>query len=503
MRLRPRLCLSTCFDDFVEMLAKSLKQPRMLYWARIGMKHLAIVTAIVAVFLFFALPNINPGPFTYDEADYMYAAGRGWLANYLDSPSLSFPDYIRMGLSRGRDTEQSAALSRTVRRSGDMFLYRHAHGPVYFYWLSALSMWSVEERMVRTFSLVFPVITALAVYFGCLWILPALQGQLAAILGCILYLWSPAVVRSTEVAPHQMFAMWFIVTLLLLAKLMATGAPKFWYAAVGMTAVAFCTLEVTFVLIAVLVACAYLERRRLALGWRLAGKSAALFAVIVVLLHPATITKLAFAKSYLFFAYLSVQRKAPWGNVTFLETWSRRFETSPVAWILIVVVLFLWVRSRDLGGRREALPFLLFGGLMLATMLRVLTTGLRYVLPFLPAFLVFTGIVLSGALVRLRPAARAIVMVLVCAALLFDAERYRARHPFNPDPHPSLLIALMKERNLAAARLLVPHDDLPTLHYYFPAAELTAYLEEASVPAGQFDAIVRTGDPIRIDLVTR
>ena len=467
------------------------------------MKHFAILAAVIALFLFFALPYVNPGPFTYDEADYMYAAGRGFLANYLDSPSLSFSDYVRMGLSRGKDTAQSASLSRTVRQAGDMFLYRHAHGPVYFYWLSALSHWNTGEHLVRALSLIFPVLTGLAIYFGCLWILPAPQGQIAALLGSALYVWNPAVNRSSEIAPHQMFVMWFILTLLLLAKLIVTGSRTFWYAAVCVTALSFCTLEVTFVLIAVLLVCAYIERRRLALGWSLAGKSAALFAAIVVVVHPAALTKLAFAKSYLFFAYLAVQRKAPWGNVTLLETWARRFENAPVAWILIGFAVFLWIRHRDYTGWREAIPFLLFGVVMLGTMLRVLTTGLRYVLPFLPALLVFTAIVLSGWMIRLRPTPRAAVMVLVCAGLLFDALRFTATHPFDPDPHASMLIEAVKDRNLGAARLLVPHDDLPTLHYYFPSADLTAYFEETPLPQGHFDAIVRTGDLVKIDPVTR
>lgn len=462
------------------------------------MKHLAIVTAVMAVFLFFALPNINPGPFTYDEADYMYAAGQGWLANYLDSPSLSFPAYVRMGLSRGKTTNSS--LSRSVRRSGDMFLYRHAHGPVYFYWLAALSMWSADEHFIRSFSVVFPLIAGLAIYLGCLWIFPAPQGQIAALLGCVLYLWSPPVIHSTEIAPHQMFAMCFIVSLLFLAKLLATGERSYWYAAVAMTAVSFCTLEVTFVLIAVLMGCAYLERKRLGMGWPLLGKSVGLFAAIVVLLHPATITKLAFAKSYLFFAYLAVQRKAPWGHVTFLETWIRRFENAPVEWTLIVVALILWVRFGDLRARREAIPFLLFGALMLGVMLRVLTTGLRYVLPFLPAFLVFTAIVLSGVLVRYRPAVRVWAVTFVCAAMLIGAQLFALSHPFDPDPHPWRLIAEMKERNLGSARLLVPHDDLPTLHYYFPDADLTSYDDAAALPSGDFDAIVRAGDPVKIDV---
>lgn len=467
------------------------------------MKHLAIVTAVVAVFLFFALPTINPGPFTYDEADYMYAAGQGWLANYLDSPSLSFPDYVRMGLNRGKGVEQNSSLSRTVRRSGDMFLYRHAHGPVYFYWLAALSTFSTDEHLIRSFSVVFPLITGLLIYFGCLWILPAPQGLIAAILGSVLYLWSPPVIHSTEIAPHQMFVMWFVVSLLLLAKLLATGRPTFWYAAVGTTAISFCTLEVTFVLIAVLMVCAYLERKRLEFGWGVLGKSVALFAAIVVLLHPATITKLAFAKSYLFFAYLAVQRKAPWGNVTFLETWSRRFENAPIEWIVIVIALVVWIRFRDFRGRREAIPFLLFGALMLGTMLRVLTLGLRYVLPFFPAFLVFAAIVLSGLVLWYRPAVRTWVVALICAAMLVSAQRFAALHPFDPDPHPWRLITEVKERNLGSARLLVPHDDLPTLHYYFPDADLTAYVDQANLPSGQFDAIIHEGDPVRIDTVTR
>jgi hypothetical protein len=475
----------------------------MIYWARIGMKHFAIVSGLVALFLFFALPDINSEPFTYDEADYMYAAGRGFLANYLDSPSLSFVDYVRLGLNRGRDTSQRTSLSQTVRRAGDMFLYRHAHGPVYFYWLNALSHWSLNPHFIRALSLVFPMVTGVAIYFGCLWILPAPQGLIAAILASAFYLWSPAVTRTTEVAPHQMFAMWFIVTLLLLAKLLTTGERGFWYAAVCTTALSFCTLEVTFVLIAVVFVCGYLERQRLRFGGRLAAQSALLFAALVVFIHPATITKLAFAKSYLFFAYLAVQRKGPWGNVTFLETWSRRFVNSPVEWILIVAALFLWVRYRDLPGRRQALPFLIFGGLMLATMLRVLTTGLRYVLPFLPALLVFAALVLSGVVVRWKPAARAGAMAVLCIALLLNTQRFIAAHPFHPDPHTSALISEVKQRNLGAARLLVPHDDLPTLHYYFPNADLTAYLDESSLPVGQFDAIIHASDPVNIDVVSK
>lgn len=467
------------------------------------MKHLAIIAAVIALFLLLAHSYVSPAPFSYDEADYMYAAGRGWAANYLDSPSLSFSEYVQVGLSRGRDPSQKTALSQTVRKAGDMFFYRHAHGPVYFYWLSLLSRWSVNEYCIRALSLIFPLITAVLIYFGCLWILPAPQGSIAGILASVAYVCSPAVFRTTEVAPHQLFVLWFIATLLLLAKVLATGERRFWHGAVAIAALAFCTLEVTFVLIAVVLVCGYLERRRLGMDWRLALRSVSLFAAVVVFVHPATVSKLAFAKSYIYYVYLALQRKGPWGNVTFFETWESRFTNSPVEWLLVGVALFLWLRFRHLPGRREAIPALFFGTLMLATMLRVFTTGARYMLPFVPALHLVVGIVLSGVLVRWRPAMRVTAIVLVSAGLLFTAALYKSAHPFQPDPRASLLLAEIRQLNLASGRLLVPHDDLPTLHYYFPGADLAGYVDEPPLPTGSFDAVVRMSDPVRIDLVNR
>ncbi len=464
------------------------------------MKHFVFIAAALLLLLCFAHLYISPAPFSYDEADYMYAAGRGFLANYLDIPSLSFPEYVGLGLNRGRDPSQKATLSQDVRKAGDVFFYRHAHGPAYFYWLALLSVFTASEHWIRAASLIFPAVTVLVIYFGCLWILPRPQGLIAAILACVAFVSSPAVFRTTELAPHQMFVMWFIVALVLLAKLTVSGDPRLWYAAVATTALAFCTLEVTFVLIAVVLECGYMERRRLGMSWLLVLRSAGLFTAIVVVVHPAVITKLAFAKSYLYYAYLSVQRKAPWGNVTFLETWTNRFRNSPVEWALVGVALFLWLRYRDLPSRRQALPFLVFGALMLATMLRVFTTGARYMLPYLPAFHVFAGIVVAGVLVRSRPAVRVAATAVICVALLANAALHIAAHPFAPDPRPSLLLAEIQQRNLGSSRLLVPHDDLPTLHYYFPGTDLVGYMDDSALPAGTFDAIVRMTDPVRIDL---
>jgi hypothetical protein len=467
------------------------------------MKHVAIVAALVAAYLFLALSRISAGPFVYDEADYMYAAGRGFLANYLDDPSYSFAEYVRIGLNQGRDRSKSSELSQTVRRAGDVFFYRHAHGPVYFYWLAALSQWNRNEHFIRSWSVLFPVLTAVTIYCGCLWILPAPQNQIAAVLGSMLYLFSPAVIRTVEVAPHQMFVMCFIVNLMLLAKVLDTGDRRIWYAAMIGNAIAFCTMEVSFVLIAVTLICGYLERRRLAIDWKFAGTSLGLFVLSVIVLHPASITKLAFAKSYLYYAYLSVRRTAVWGDVGFIETWAERFSNSPVEWAAIIVAVFWFVRHRDLPGRRQALPFLLFGGLMLATMLRVFTVGVRYVLPFLPALLVFAAITISGQLLRWRMAPRAVAIAALALALIVNAQLYLSAHPFRPDPDEFRLMNEIRSQHLESARLLAPKDQLPTLHYYFPNAEVTGYLDELDLPPGQYDAIVRMTDPVTVRVIAK
>jgi hypothetical protein len=467
------------------------------------MRHFAILAALLGSFVWLSYPNVSTAPFSYDEADYMFAARQGFLANYLDLGSSSFLDYVRLGLSRGRDPQQKSALSRAVRKASDIFFFRHAHGPLYFYWLNALSQWSTNEHFMRGLSLFFPAATALAIYFGSLWIFDRQQGEIAALLGTAAYLWSPSVIRTTEIAPHQMFVMWFTITLLLLAKLLATGNRQLWYAAVCTTAVAFCTLEVTFVLIAVVALCGYLQRRRLAFDWRFGLRSVLLFGGLVVLLHPASVLKLAAAKSYLYYAYLAVGRKSPWGDATLLQTWTRRFIDSPVEWVLVALALILYLRRRNLLHRREALPFLVFGILMLAAMLRVFTTYLRYVLPFLPALLIFAALVFSAMLVTWRPAPRIAGIAILCAALLINTNWYLRTRPFRQNPAAWQLIDEIRGRHLDAKRLLVPHDELPTLHYYFPSADLVAFQESEPLPAGQFDAVVRSSDPVRIDLVTQ
>lgn len=96
------------------------------------MKHICIMAAIIAVFSWLSQGSAPASPYGYDEADYIYAAGRGWLANYTDTPTQSIVEFVRMRLGKRGESGSRGFLSEYIRASGDINFYRHSHGPLYF-----------------------------------------------------------------------------------------------------------------------------------------------------------------------------------------------------------------------------------------------------------------------------------------------------------------------------------------------------------------------------------
>src|ERR1700694_5908530 len=124
------------------------------------LKHTAILAGILAVFYFLARGTVMYGPFTYDEADYMDAASRGFAANYTDTPTMALAELVKVGLNRGRDSSQRSDLSEMIRGSDDMVFYRHWHGPLYLDWLQIVKLLAPGEHAIRALNYVFPIATA-------------------------------------------------------------------------------------------------------------------------------------------------------------------------------------------------------------------------------------------------------------------------------------------------------------------------------------------------------
>jgi len=461
-----------------------------------------LIAAILAVFLVSVAARIPSGPYSYDESDYMHAASLGFWGNYADTPARSLGEFVRMGLYYGTEGKARMDLSAHARSVDDVNFYRHWHGPLYTYWLVLWSPWKHSEQTMRAATLVFPGITFLMIYAGAFWLLGAKLGRAVAVVSGCLFLWSYPTLMSAELAPHQLFVLCSAASLLAAAKTLQTGERRYWYAAAALAGVTFATLGVAFVLVPVLGLVAWIERRRLALDWVFVWRSVGVLLAALVVVWPASILKLSILKSYLFMGYLALFRRAPWGETTFADTWRVRLVNSPVDWLLIVAAVVLYWRWKAQPGRRAALPWLAFGGLMLATLLRMKTEGVRYLTPFLPALQVFAGFTLGVAVAAWRSRARYVALAALCAVIGWNTARQVWAHPPVVDPRPAAILAAIRAQGLEEKTLLVPQGDVPVIHYYFPRTRLKGYLDESAIPvdlaARAYDAVLYPGYPVRL-----
>jgi Dolichyl-phosphate-mannose-protein mannosyltransferase len=389
-----------------------------------SMRHVLVFGSLLALFLLLITRNVSPEPYDYDEADYMYAASLGFTANWTDTPSMSIADFLRAGLNG----DSPRVLSERIRGSHDVLFYRHFHGPLYHYLLILVSRLGLNEHAVRTITLAIPAVSLAIIYFGCLWLLPGptapVVTHLAALLGGMLFLTSHSVVWSTELAPHQLFALCTLACLILLAKAIATGRRAYWYACIIVSALAFCTLEVAFVLLLTVAICGFVERGVFGGDLRFVAKSLALFLATVLAVWPAAILRLSFVKAYAVMVYLATMREDPWGHAGFIDTWRARLFESPLEWALIVMALLLGLRNRGvLSERAGALdaprfyPVALFAALMIVATLGVLTSTPRYSLMFMPALDLLAGLTLLPSLGPWRRPASLAVVTLAVAGL--------------------------------------------------------------------------------------
>jgi hypothetical protein len=463
-------------------------------------KHLLILAGVLTVFYLLARGTAWYGPYTYDEADYMYAVSLGWRGNWLDLPSLPLLEFVKIGLHRGNDDSVRTELSETIRSSNDVVFYRHWHGPLYTDWLRILRKFDCAERSTRVLNHTFAIVAALLMYFGALWVVPGLGGQIAAILGPVLYLWSFPVIRATELAPHQLFSVCVVATLLPLAKIFGTAgyARRYWYAAVVGTAIAFCVLEVAFALILCLLICGYIARERLKPDFAFAARSIAAFLATALIIWPASVFRLSFIKAYFFMAYLAVFRPGAWGaNISIAETWRLRLVNSPVPWVLLTVGLVFFLKGR--AKATVLIPPAIFSSLMFLNLLPINTDLPRYVLPIFPGVVLFAAFWAGLAVECWRPLWQVAAVVLICASMFATSwPKVRARMPVQNRQAEDML-ALVRANGLPPKILLVPHEDIPMVHYYFPASRFKTYYDESAIPdevrQGSIDGVIYRGNP--------
>jgi hypothetical protein len=366
--------------------------------------------------------------------------------------------------------------------------------------MAAASLWHYDERAMRRLGMLYHLLAFALLYGGVRWLAPGAEGRVAALLAGCLYLFSPTAVRTAgAVMPHSLFVLLSLAAVLLLGKLRETGRLACWWCAVAVAGLALCTLEVGLVLVATLAACCWLERKGIFAGWaprrwaRFLAQSAGVLVGMVLLVWPAALWKLSLLKACLFMAYLSMKREAAWGEVGFFESWRQRLVGAPVEWGLVALAVAIWVcvpRRRV----RAALPALVFGGLMLGSVLRVVSTNPRYAVTYLPALELFASLTLAAALMRLRPVPRYALLAVACLALLATSRSQLRRIHEPPREQAWALIDFVGGQGLQHRRILAPQGLVPVLHFYFPKTAFSGYQDESEAArqasTGQFDGVL-------------
>ena len=249
-------------------------------------------------------PVLKTDAYGYDEADYMYAARQGILANYWDAGSVSWMTFLRYGVDHLRGERSARELSELIRGNQDVGFYRHYHAPLYFYGLStARQLLGDHERAVRATSFLWLFATVFAAYAGCILLcpgsctprgevedagvppesagnspfassvtlLPGTEGRMAGlVVGGLLMTSTPNLATAAIVTPHSAYVLTSVATLILLARYLKTGWPHWGYATVAVLAISFLAFEYAPLLLVTVLICVLLYRRRLcaaARGW--------------------------------------------------------------------------------------------------------------------------------------------------------------------------------------------------------------------------------------------
>jgi hypothetical protein len=445
---------------------------------RINSLDLLCIVALAAFFLWFFRQLPSPGPYIYDEADYITAGSSGLAANFLEKPSMSIVEFLKTGLER-RHLTQRSSLSEIVRGSHDVTFYRHYHGPIYYYWLAiAGAATHFNEYAMRWSGFVWHLLTFAAIFVGMKWFTAS---RAAAAFASALYLFGQANLGTAmQITPHIPYVFFTVLALLLFAAYLETGALRLWYGAVAAFACAFCSIDYAILIAITFAACLLLIReRRIAPG--ALGRSVLLFLGILAVLWPIGLFELSAIKGYFYIAYLAMQRKGSYGDYGPFTIWVARVQGAPVEYGLDIAALafciYAWRKESMRRYRPLLLPCLIYAALMMLTTLKNTSLNWTYMSSILPPLAVVSGVVFAVATASLAVPARAAVAAVLVALAVVGAWPMVTRAEQFPKTSPERnAMAALHDAGMDTSEVLVPYEILPTISYYYPGVRLHPYL---------------------------
>lgn len=438
--------------------------------------------------------SILSNPFTYDESDYMSAARKGIVENYVETSSMNAVEFAATGMKAVHGQLGNTGLSEFVRSRRDLTFYRHYHGPLYYHWLALTSRFTRgSEAWERFTGWIFHLLTFATIYLGLFWLLGDAYRP-AALVASLVYLFTPNNIFTVdELSSHVPFIWLSIATLVVIGRLVVTRSMRWYYAALACCAISFCDLEYGVVLGVSFIVAVWLIRKDLfaSMCWRAAARcllwSVLLVMGILLVLWPAGLLKGTIVEGFVYIVYLSRFRRNSYGNITPLESWQEHFALAPLDFTVFFLcfafaVVGIW-RSRH---RNVLLPILTYATLLFLTTFKNTATAPRYISSlFAPVYFVASAILFD----RLRRVPNMIAIAgsaALVVALGVSAWRITVLPVLTPRPASDVQLLISFVREHRQNSYVVPSAFLPTLQYYFPSTSIR------SVHAGETVADVST-----------
>ncbi|MBN1130531.1 MAG: hypothetical protein JXA71_16180 [Chitinispirillaceae bacterium] len=424
------------------------------------------------------------GLYSYDEADYIHAADKGFTANYLDKGSIPMGTFVAKGLNAGFNRDKWGQLSTFIRQSDDITFYRHYHGPLYFYWLQAMkSLGFVTEKQRRYSSFLLLLLFS----FLCIALMRALLPQQSLpilLLFVLLLLLGPSLLLTfNHITPHSLYTVLSFGCLACAAVFARSGSTRYWYASVVFASLAFMTMEYAVLLLITLVITVWVFRKRVLYTLprkerrRFVLFSLACFVLPLLLLWPGSVGNLTIVKNYLFFAYFILIRGDTYSPFSPLQVWLLRLRESPVEYGMVLCSLaalpFVIKKNAWL------LPLGLYAVMLIAGSIRNCSTYPQYIASLFPVAYAgaAAGLTLLG---NGRENRYTLLLHLpVVASIMINAAVFFQTHaPVSWQRMPYQITSLASLRPLlsgATMPVFISRDYVPVLHYYFPAARINAF----------------------------
>lgn len=440
------------------------------------------VAMLTLVFYLIYKSSIPNTCFDIDEADYMYSLEKGFAAHYLDKNAISFISFVKLGISKGFKNDKKTELSRTIRSADDINLYRHFHGPLYFYYMMiGEKIVGKDERAVRAFTMLLQLLCSIVMVVCCVILLGRQYGRVPLFLTSFMVLLSPTLFFTVSlVSPHGLYTVWCLLSLTLMVKAVDSKKEAYFYLSAGVVAAAFLTTAYAILLLLCwgtsVVVLYWADRNAIRNLRKFLINALIIYAAVIFALWPAAFLKLSLIKTYILLAYWALIRAHLHVSQPLWPFWWNRISASPVEYGIIaagsILTIYLIVKRK----RLPLIPLLAYLILIFLMEVRHVAWVPTYVSSLIAVGLFTAGIALSEVLKNKKIT---LVSTLLLLSLFIFLHLY-----FYYLPHLQMKASIIRTEVVAflkkemPEKVLVSRPILSMIHYYFRDMKADSYTAE-------------------------